>query len=34
MSINVSDTGHEINIMQLNKDTGTYRQAASVSLHR
>jgi len=34
MSINVSDTGHEINIMQLNEDTGTYRQAASVSLHR
>ena len=34
MSINVSDTGHEINIMQLNEATGTYRQAASVSLHR
>ena len=34
MSINVSDTGHEINIMELNEDTGTYRQAASVSLHR
>lgn len=34
MSINVSDTGHEINIMQLNEDTNTYRQAASVSLHR
>jgi hypothetical protein len=34
MSINVSDAGHEINIMQLNEDTGTYRPAASVSLHR
>lgn len=34
MSINVSDTGHEINIMQLNEDTGIYRQAASVSLQR
>ena len=34
MSINVSDAGHEINIMQLNEDTGTYRPAANVSLHR
>ena len=34
MSINVSDAGHEINIVQLNEDTGTYRPAASVSLHR
>jgi hypothetical protein len=34
MSINVSGTGHEINIMQLNEDTKVYRQAASVSLHR
>ena len=34
MSINVSDAGHEINIMQLNEDTGTYRPAASVSLRR
>jgi hypothetical protein len=34
MSINLSDAGHEINIMQLNEDTGTYRPAASVSLHR
>jgi hypothetical protein len=33
MSINVSDAGHEINIVQLNEDTGTYRPAASVSLH-
>ena len=33
MSINVSDSGHEINIVQLNEDTGTYRPAASVSLH-
>jgi hypothetical protein len=34
MSINVSDSGLEINIVQLNEDTGTYRPAASVSLHR
>jgi hypothetical protein len=34
MSINVADGGLEINIIQLNEDTGTYRQAASVSLHR
>ena len=34
MSINVSDSGHEINIMQLNDSSGTYRPVASVSLHR
>ena len=34
MSLNVSDGGLEINIVQLNEDTGTYRPAASVSLHR
>lgn len=34
MSINVSDTGHEINIMQLNEDTKVYRSASSLSLHR
>jgi len=34
MSINVADGGLEINIVQLNEDTGTYRPAASVSLHR
>ena len=34
LSINVSDGGLEINIVQLNEDTGTYRAAASVSLHR
>jgi hypothetical protein len=34
MSINVSDAGLEINIIQLNEDTGTYRPAASLSLHR
>src|SRR6476660_10221128 len=33
MSIDVSDAGHEINIMQFNEGTGTYRPAASVSLH-
>jgi hypothetical protein len=34
LSLNVSDAGLEINIVQLNEDTGTYRAAASVSLHR
>jgi hypothetical protein len=34
LSINVSDSGLEINIVQLNEDTGTYRPAASVSLRR
>ena len=34
MSIHVSDAGHEINIMQFNENSGTYRPVASVSLHR
>jgi hypothetical protein len=34
MSINVSGSRHSINIMQLDKGSGAYRQAASVSLHR
>ena len=34
LSLNVSDHGLEINIVQLNEDTGTYRPAASLSLHR
>ncbi len=34
MSINVSDSGHEINIVQFNDNSGTYRPVASVSLHR
>ena len=34
LSLNVSDAGLEINIVQLNEDTGTYRPAANVSLHR
>lgn len=34
MSINVSGSRHTINIVQLDKRSGSYRQAASVSLHR
>jgi hypothetical protein len=34
MSINVSDADHEINIMQFNETSGTYRPVASVSMHR
>jgi hypothetical protein len=34
MSINVSGSRHTINIVQLDKASGSYRQAASVSLHR
>jgi len=34
MSINVSGSRHTINIVQLDKKSGSYRQAASVSLHR
>jgi hypothetical protein len=34
MSINVSGSRHTINIVQLDKGSGAYRQAASVSLHR
>jgi hypothetical protein len=34
MSINVSGSRHTINIVQLDKKSGSYRQAAKVSLHR
>jgi hypothetical protein len=34
MSINVSGSRHTINIVQLDNKSGSYRQAASVSLHR
>ena len=34
MSINVSGSSHTINIVQLDNKSGSYRQAASVSLHR
>ena len=34
LSLTVSNAGLEINIVQLNEDTGTYRAVASVSLHR
>ena len=34
MSINVSGSRHTINIVQLDKRSGSYRRAASVSLHR
>ena len=34
MSINVSGSSHTINIVQLDPKSGTYRQAASVTLHR
>lgn len=34
MSINVSDSGHTINIVQLNNKTGAYQLAASFDLHR
>jgi hypothetical protein len=34
MSINVSGSSHTINIVQLDPKSGSYRQAASVSLHR
>jgi hypothetical protein len=34
MSINLSDTGHEINIVQLNESSGTYRLVASLFLRR
>jgi hypothetical protein len=34
MSINVSDSGHTINIVQLNNKTGAYQLAASFSLQR
>jgi hypothetical protein len=34
MSINVSGSKHTINIVQLDKGSGSYRKAASVSLRR
>lgn len=34
MSINVSGSRHTINIVRLDKNSGSYRQAANVSLHR
>jgi hypothetical protein len=34
MSINVSDSGHTINIVQLDNKSGAYRLAASFALHR
>ncbi len=34
MSLKVTDAGHMINILQLNEDTGTYRLATSLSMHR
>jgi hypothetical protein len=34
MSISISGSGHEINIVQFNDNSGTYRPVASVSLHR
>lgn len=34
MSINVSGSSHTINIVQLDPKSGSYRQAASVALHR
>jgi hypothetical protein len=34
MSINVSDAGHEINIVQFNEISGTYRLVTSLSLRR
>jgi hypothetical protein len=34
MSVKVSDTGHSINIVQLNSKSGTYRLATSLTLRR
>lgn len=34
MSINISDAGHSINIVQLNERSGIYRLVASLSLLR
>jgi hypothetical protein len=34
MSINVSESGHTINIVQLDNKTGAYHLAASFDLHR
>jgi hypothetical protein len=34
MSVNLTDKGHTINIMQLDKGSGIYRQVASLALSR
>jgi hypothetical protein len=34
MSIKVSDAGHEINMVQFNESSGTYRLVTSLSLRR
>jgi hypothetical protein len=34
MSLKVTETGHTINMLQLNEDTGTYRLVTSLNLRR
>jgi hypothetical protein len=34
MSLKVTDAGHTINMLQFNEDTGTYRLATSLTMHR
>jgi hypothetical protein len=34
MSLKLTDAGHTINMLQLNEDTGTYRLATSLTMHR
>lgn len=34
MSLKVTETGHTINMLQLNEDTGTYRLVTSLNLKR
>ncbi len=34
MSLKVTETGHSINMLQLNEDTGTYRLVTSLALRR
>jgi hypothetical protein len=34
MSINISGSSHTVNIVQLDKGSGSYRPAAAISLHR
>ena len=34
MSLNLTDSGHSINMLQLNEDSGTYRLVTSLSMHR
>lgn len=34
MSLKITETGHTINMLQLNEDTGTYRLVTSLSLKR